>query len=134
MTLISHKAAAAAALAVVALSWTAVPAMAADEKPKAGASAQKAKISDKRLTDFVAAAKEVYAIRQKYAPQFKAASTDAEKRQVIQSAQGEMKQAIQNRGLTVEQYNEVLVAAKDNQSLADRIGKMMDDSAAKKGG
>lgn len=132
MILFPHKAAAAAALAVVALSWPALPSMADEEKPSAAV--QKAKISDKRLNDFVAAAKEVYAIRQKYAPQFKAAQTDAQKRQVIQSAQGEMKQAIQNRGLTVEQYNEVLVAAKDDQALAERIGKMMDDSAAKKGG
>ena len=134
MTFYIHKAAAAVALVAATLSMTALPTLAADEKPNATAPAQKAKISDKRLNDFVAAAKEVYAIRQKYAPQFKAASNDAEKRQVIQSAQGEMKQAIQNRGLTVEQYNEVLVAAKDDQALADRIGKMMDNSTGQKGG
>jgi chemotaxis regulatin CheY-phosphate phosphatase CheZ len=131
MTFFPLKAAAAAALALFVLSLPAAPSMATDEKPKAAA--PKAVISEKRLNDFVAAAKDVYAIRQKYAPKFEAAKDDAEKRQVIQTAQGEMKQAIQNRGMTVEQYNEVLVAAKDNHDLADRIGKMMDNTASEKG-
>ena len=132
MTFVPFKAAVAAALVAAALSLSAAPSMAADEQPNTVA--PKAKISEKRLNDFVAAAKEVFAIRQKYAPQFKAAKDDTEKRQVVQSAQGEMKKAIQNRGMTVEQYNEVLVAAKDDKELADRIGKMMDDVTSQKGG
>ena len=132
MTFLPLKAATAAALAFAILSLPATPSIAADEKPKAAAPA--GNISEKRLTDFVAAAKDVFAIRQKYAPQFQTASDDAQKKQIVHTAQGEMKQAIQNRGMTIDQYNDVLVAAKDDQALAEKIGKMMDDGKPGKGG
>lgn len=130
MTSLSLKAA--AALAVAMLAIAPAPLMAADEKPKAAA--KKPNFSEKRITDFVAAAKDVFAIRRKYAPQFESAANTAEKKKIVQTASGEMKQAIQNRGLTVDQYNAVLVAAKDDQALAERIGKMMSKGAAGKDG
>jgi len=132
MIFLPLKAAAAAALVAVALLLPAAPSFADEENSKA--TAPKSKISEKRLNDFVAAAKDVYAIRQKYAPKFKDAKDDAEKRTVLQTARGEMQQAIENRGLTVEQYNDVLVAAKGDQQLADRIGKMLEDTTSSKGG
>ena len=45
-----------------------------------------------------------------------------------------MEKAIRGQGLTVQQYNEVLVAAKDDRTLADRIGKLMEAGATQKGG
>ena len=132
MNFLPIKAAAVAALVAINVLVPTVPS-AADE-PAPGTPATKAKISEKRLNDFVAAAKDVYAIRQKYAPMFKEAKDDGEKRQVLQTARGEMKLAIENRGMTVEQYNDVLVAAKGDQELADRIGKMLEDTASKSGG
>lgn len=130
MTSLPLKAATALAVAMLALSPA--PSMAADEKPNT--EAKKQNFSKKRLTDFVAAAKDVFAIRRKYAPQFESATNDADKKKIVQTASGEMQQAIQNRGLTVDQYNEVLIAAKDDQALAERIGKMMNDGAAGKDG
>lgn len=124
--------AAAAALAIFAVTLPAGLAKADDQSPKAAA--PKAAFSEKHISNFVAAAKEVYAIRQKYAPQFRAANSDADKKQIVLTAQGEMEKAIQGNGLTVQQYNEVLVAAKDDQALADRIGRMMDSGGAKEGG
>jgi Domain of unknown function (DUF4168) len=132
MTFLPFKAAVTAALAVVVLSLPAARSVA--DEPMPSASVPKAKISEKRLNDFVAAAKDVYAIRQKYAPKFKDAKDDGEKQQVLQTARGEMKSAIENRGMTVEQYNDVLVAAKGDQELAERIGKMLDDATSQKGG
>ena len=123
---------AATALAVAMLAFAPAPSLAADEKPKAAA--KKSNFSQKRLSDFVAAAMEVAAIRQKYGPQFKAAANDAEKKKIVQTASGEMKKAIQGRGLTVDQYNEVLVAAKDDQALAERLAKMIDGSRTGKDG
>ena len=125
------KLTAAAAFAVAAVTMPAGLALAADEKPKAAA--PKANFSEKRLNDFAAAAKEVFAIRQKYAPQFEAAGNETDKKQIVQQARGEMEQAIKGKGLTIDQYNEVLVAAKDDQALADKLGKMMDDLGAPKG-
>jgi hypothetical protein len=131
MTSLPLKLTAAAAFAMAATVLPAAGVMAADEKAKQ--EAPKASFSDKRLNDFAAAAKEVFAIRQKYAPQFKAADNDIAKKQIVQSARGEMEQAIKSKGLTLEQYNEVLVAARDDQMLADKLGKMMETMNTPKG-
>lgn len=125
------KMTAAVAFAVAAVTMPAGLALAADEKPKA--TAPKSNFSEKRLNDFAAAAKEVFAIRQKYAPKFEAAGNDADKKEIVQQARGEMEQAIKGKGLTIEQYNEVLVAAKDDQALADKLGKLMDELNSPKG-
>lgn len=122
---------AAAAFAIAAVTMPAGFALAADEKPKAAA--PKSNFSDKRLNDFAAAAKEVFEIRQKYAPKFEAAGNDADKKEIVQQARGEMEQAIKGKGLTIEQYNEVLVAAKDDQVLAEKLGKLMDELNSPKG-
>lgn len=126
------KMTAAVAFAVAAIATPAGFALADNEKPKA--LAPKSNFSEKRLNDFAAAAKEVFAIRQKYAPKFEAASNDADKKQIVQQARGEMEQAIKGKGLTIEQYNEVLVAAKDDQALADKLGRMMDAGKKPKDG
>ena len=132
MTFFPLRLAAAAAIASAAITVPATATLAADEKPKAAAPA--AQFSDQQLNSFAAAAKEVFAIRQKYAPQFEAASDETQKKQIVQTAQSEMKKAIQGNGLTLEQYNNVLVAAKDDKVLAEKIGKMMDTSGTPKGG
>jgi len=131
MTSLTLNAAAAVALAF-AMSSVPVSESYAEDKP--GMASPAASFSEQRLNNFAAAAKEVFEIRQKYAPQFEAASTDADKKLIVQTARGEMEQAIKGKGLTLEQYNEVLVAAKDDQALAEKLGKMMDAGNAKKGG
>lgn len=125
------KIATAVAFAITATALPAGVTLAADKKP--ATLAPKSNFSEKRLNDFAAAAKEVFAIRQKYAPEFESAGTDADKKQIVQKARGEMEQAIQGKGLTIEQYNEVLVAAKDDQGLAEKLGKMMDGAGGPRG-
>lgn len=131
MTSLPIKLATAVAFAIAATALPASVTLADDKKPTT--LAPKTNFSQKRLNDFAAAAKEVFAIRQKYAPKFEAAGTDADKKQIVQKARGEMEQAIQGKGLTLNQYNEVLVAAKDDRALADKLGKMMDGVGSPKG-
>lgn len=119
----ARKAAIVAGMALIgALLPTTAP-VAADTKP--GAVAPKKNYSDKQLNAFAAAAKAVFAVRKKYAPQFQAAADDTAKKKVITAARQEMETAIKGKGLTVEQYNEVLVAAKDDKVLADKLGKLL---------
>jgi hypothetical protein len=92
-----------------------------------------ANFSDARLTAFVAAAKEVFAVREKYRPQFEAASTDDEKKKVVLAARGEMKKAIEGHGLTIEQYNAVLTAARSDRTLASRLEKLLSVESRPKG-
>ena len=131
MTHLPMKLATAGAIACAAIAAPATATLAADEKPKALSPA--AQFSDRQLTSFAAAAKQVSAIRRKYVPQFEAATDEAKKKEIVQTAQSEMRQAIQGNGLTLEQYNNVLVAAKDDKALAEKLGKIMDDTPAPKG-
>ena len=118
-----RKAAIVAGMALVGALLPMGAPIAADGKP--AATAPKKKFTDKQINAFVAAAKGVAAVRQKYAPQFQAATDDDSKRKIVVTARQEMEQVIKGQGLTVEQYNEVLVAAKDDEALADRLGKLL---------
>lgn len=131
MTGFGRNAAAAAGIALFGLSLPAVAPMAADSKP--GAVAPRKNFSDKHLNAFAAAAKGVFAVRRKYATQFQAASDEGEKKKIVIAARREMEDVIRGHGLTVEQYNEVLVAAKDDRALAERISKLL-GPPPKKGG
>lgn len=125
---------AALVIAAVALYGVSLPAAGPALADDSAAAATPANISDERLNAFVAAAKEVFAVRQKYGPQFEAAATDDDKKKVVQLAQGEMKKAIQNHGLTIEQYNAVLVAARGDKTLAEKLEKLLSLESAPKGG
>lgn len=120
---IGRKTAIAAGMALIGVLLPAAAPVAADTKP--GAVAPKKNYSDKQLNAFAAAAKAVFAVRKKYAPQFQAAADDTAKKKVITAARQEMETAIKGKGLTVEQYNEVLVAAKDDKVLAEKLGKLL---------
>ena len=123
MTEFARKAVIVAGMALIGVVLPAAAPMAQDAKP--GATAPKKKFTDKQLNAFVAAAKGVAAVRQKYAPQFQAATDDESKKKIVGAARQEMEKAIKGQGLTVEQYNEVLVATKDDKALADKLGKML---------
>ena len=126
---------AALAAAAVVLFGVALPAAGpASAEEKAQAATPTSKVSEERLNAFASAAKGVFAVRQKFAPQFEAATTDSDKKKVILSAQEEMKKVIEGQGLTVEQYNAVLVAARDDRALAERLEKMLGAGSQPKGG
>lgn len=123
-----------AAIVVAAMTFygaalpAAVPAR-ADDKGDANTT-----ITDERLNAFVAAAKEVFAVRQKYRPQFEAATTDGDKQKIVVAARDEMKKAVESHGLTIEQYNAVLTAARNDQKLAEKLEKLLTLDSPAKGG
>ena len=103
----------------------------ADDNAEAAAG----KITDERLNAFVAAAKEVFAVRQKYQPAIRSGRqrTD-DKKKIVVAARDEMKKAIEDHGLTIEQYNAVLTAARTDQTLAEKLEKMLSLDSPPKGG
>jgi hypothetical protein len=109
----------------MALFGLSLPAAAQKTDDKPGTAAPQSSFTDARLNAFANAAKGVYAVRQKYGPKFEAAADDAEKKNVVLSARAEMEKVIVGHGLTVEQYNEILVAAKDDQALAEKLSKLL---------
>jgi hypothetical protein len=114
------------ALAVAAIG--AAPFRAADEalaqKPMATAS-----YSAKELQAFARAAREVFAIRQAYAPRVQSARSEIDARDFIVAAEKEMGEAIGRQGMTVARYNEILKAAQRDPALAARIQSFVDKAA-----
>ncbi len=82
------------------------------------------------LRSFARAAREVFRIRQAFAPKVQAAHSEIDASGHIVAAQQEMEAAIRNEGLTVRRYNEILEAAQRNSMLAARIQELVDKEAA----
>lgn len=88
--------------------------------------------SAEELQNFARAAREVFRIRQAYAPKVQAAGSEMNARDFIVAAEREMGNAIRHEGLTVERYNEILRAAQRDPALAARIQALVDKAAAGK--
>jgi hypothetical protein len=89
---------------------------------------QQSEFSQSQLESFASAALKVQAIRTKWRSQVQEAGS-TEKAQELQAQAGaEMVQAVEEKGLTVETYNAIAVAARSNPVLADRIGELMKQS------
>lgn len=89
-------------------------------------------VSAKELERFARAAREVFRIRQAYAPKVQAAGSEMNARDFIVAAEREMGNAIRHEGLTVARYNEILRAAQRDPALAGRIQALVDKAAAGK--
>jgi hypothetical protein len=116
---------AACAVAATGLDTMAVPASAAAQASGAGET-----LSEEELRAFARAAREVFRIRQAYAPKVQSAKSEIDARDFIVEAEKEMGAAIGRQGMTVARYNEILKAAQRDPSLAARIQAMVDKEAA----
>ncbi|WP_335949518.1 DUF4168 domain-containing protein [Salipiger bermudensis] len=82
--------------------------------------------SEDELTSFVDAAMEVQAVQQDYMAQIEAAPEDAERQALVQEAQQEMANAVEEtEGMDVQTYNEIGQAAQSNPELNERILAML---------
>lgn len=104
----------------------------AASKASAAIEAAMKPVSAKELERFARAAREVFRIRQAYAPKVQAAGSEMNARDFIVAAEREMGNAIRHEGLTVERYNEILRAAQRDPALAGRIQSLVDKAAAGK--
>lgn len=102
----------------------------ASNMPLAQASATKSSFSAQELQAFARAARDVFAIRQAYAPKVQSARSEIDARDFIVAAEREMGEAIGRQGMTVARYNEILKAAQRDPALAARIQSFVDKDAA----
>ena len=82
--------------------------------------------SDTELQSFAEAALEVKRIKETYFPKLQAADTKADEEQVKETATKEMVHAIEERGLSVDKYHEILVAALTDQDVAQRVSRYLE--------
>ena len=90
----------------------------------------KVSYSDAELRSFAEAAMDVKHIKEVYIPQIVAASSEEEQQQLEEAATKEMTKAVEDRGLKVDRYQEILAAALTQPELAHRVGKYMSQPRA----
>jgi hypothetical protein len=77
--------------------------------------------SDEMIAKVGTAVGRIAAIQQSYGPRVAAAENEDEKQGLQKQATIDAVKAISDQGLTVEQYNEVVVAAQDDTELEERL-------------
>jgi hypothetical protein len=117
-----------AAAFALATAWT--PAVLAQAVvPPAAESAQD--FSDTDLKSFATALVEVSRINDKYLPIYHAAKSPEEQQAVEQKASSEMVQAVQNAGMSVDKYHQVLAKARTNPEVANRINEHVKEAVTR---
>lgn len=82
--------------------------------------------SDEQLQNYVLAMQDVSAIGQEKEPEIANAESEDEAQEIWQEAQEEMASAVEDRGLTVEEYNEITQAAQSDPELASKLNSMVE--------
>jgi len=86
--------------------------------------------TDAKLHSFASAVIAVNAIVERWRPQIQAAPTDADKQQMAQKANEEMRAAVEGtEGLSVEEYQAIAQAAQGDAQLMARIDKVFKEMA-----
>lgn len=82
--------------------------------------------SDQELQNYVLAMQDVSEIGQEKEPEIANAESEEEAQEIWQDAQEEMAAAVEERGLTVEKYNEITQAAQTDPELASKLNSMVE--------
>lgn len=84
-------------------------------------SAEQLGIGQQDLKTFAIATREVNQIDADYQPKVDSANTPQERQQIESEAEDKMVEAVQNKGLTVEQYNQIALLAEFDPGVARQI-------------
>lgn len=91
---------------------------AAQSQPPA---AQSEQVSDESLKIFASAMKEVNRIADKARTELQQSDQPEKAQEVQQKAQAEMVDAVQKKGLSVEQYNQIAMAAQSDPKVREKV-------------
>ena len=112
---------ASAALAATALvSVSATPAL-AQQAEAAQTGDYQFQLTEEHIVSFVDAAIAIEALVTEVQPQLQAASTQEEQAEIQEQAQARMTAIVTDSGLSVDEYNAIASAARENQSVAQRL-------------
>lgn len=116
-----------AAMTVALPIGAAFTAQAQQRQPAPQTQTQQPPVSDKEIQNFADAATEIRQLNQKWTPRVQAAAQqgpDAEQK-ARQQAVGEMTQALQKNGLSVERYNKIVDMAQADPDVQHKIQQRM---------
>jgi hypothetical protein len=112
--------------AVAAAAFLAIPAVAtAEQTAPQAVLAQAAQPNDEELESFAAAAVQVEQILQVAQQQLQGVESEDARDQLIEQAQTLMEDAVQEEGLTVEQYNVLAQLVSEDADLNQRVQQMI---------
>jgi hypothetical protein len=107
----------------------ALPLPAQDSKPQPQQPpTQQLEISQNQLEAFASAVLQVREIRSRWQSRMQGAESAEKAKEVQEQAAAELVSAVEGKGLTVETYNAIATAARDNPELAGRIAKLMEQA------
>ncbi len=95
--------------------------MAGSENPRTDTGNSEAQVPDEMVAKVGAAVGQVAMIRQEYTQRVQSAGTDDERDHLADQAQQAAVKAINDQGISVTEYNEVVTAAEGNQDLEDKL-------------
>jgi len=87
--------------------------------------------NDTELKSFAVALVQVSRINDNYLPIYRAAKTPEEQQAVEQKAYQEMVQAVEGTGMSVAKYQEILVQARKNPEIANRINEHVKEAVTR---
>src|SRR5438067_7097399 len=111
------------ALGTLSVAWApaALPQVTSNNDSSPAASQPSSAYSDAELKSFAAAAIAVQAIRDMYVLKMTGANGQSEQQQLKQAAVQEMAAAVEQQGLSVGKFQEILVNAQGDPGLVDKI-------------
>lgn len=116
------------AAAMMTTGLASVPAMAQDQNAAGSGSQTQApaqNFSDDQLQQFADASQNIAMISQDYTEQLQNASDESEQQKIRQQANDEMVQAVQDSGMSVEQFNSIGQAIQQDPQLMQRVKGMV---------
>lgn len=120
-----------AALALASTAWMPVALGQAGSAPASPAAPAAQDFTDTDLKSFAVALVEVSRINDTYMPVYRAAQSPEEQQAIEQKASDEMVQAVQNAGMTVDRYQQILAQARSNPEVANRINEHVKEAAGR---
>jgi DNA-directed RNA polymerase specialized sigma54-like protein len=88
---------------------------------------QAAPVSEAKLDQFVTALNEVHAIRNEAAEELEATTDPQDAQEVQQKAQQQMIEAVEEAGLTIEEYNQIATMMGSDPELQERISARLEE-------
>lgn len=88
---------------------------------------QAAPVSEAKLDQFVAALNEVHSIRNEAAQELEATTDPQDAQEVQQKAQQQMIEAVEEAGLTIEEYNQIATMMSSDPELQERISARLEE-------
>lgn len=83
-------------------------------------------VSDAELQEYTDATHQVQEIRQEYSGQLEGIQDQEKARKLQQKANQEMVSAVQDTGMSVEEYNQLSQKIRENPELAQRVQQMLE--------